>query len=391
MKTSLTQSSFEQVTDIPLKFLYQTRDAVSVEADTQHKDYDESLRKKAKQVLKEAQKEKKEAEKIELRREQMHLERQQIAAQLLQRKDRQLEEKLKEHEAKLAKETQERAALDVLILQLQAELERVKREREEQTKNYEEKILALTADTAHETLIRNLRTQVHNLLQANLQLEAQILDARNSTPKRSREKEPAIDDPSSQGQSSSQKKKHKEYKSTMPPPRPLLPSPEPISSPPTSLRRSFTSVFDQHVVDWLRQEKQSLEENQAAHEKFKCRLDYEAKMTFEAFRGKWGFGGVQDKFVRYLMANLPVDVLVKCSISNGYSIRATAEALDTTFTSFDSETGLNWRFILTAQDISVAVSHRQITGFFKLQCFVRRHGNACGEDQVRFKEWITQQ
>jgi hypothetical protein len=180
--------------------------------------------------------------------------------------------------------------LDVVIRQLQAELERVKREREEQTKNYEEKILALTADTSHEILIRDFRSQVDNLMKANRQLETQLLDARNSTPKRSREKEPAIDDPSSEGQSSSQKKKHKEYKSTMPPPRPLLPSPEPISSPPTSLRRSFTSVFDQHVVDWLRAENNRLEENRAAHEKFKSRLGYEETMPFEAFHVKWGFG-----------------------------------------------------------------------------------------------------
>lgn len=443
-KTSLTQSYYEEVTDIPLTFLYQTRDAVSVDPDTQFHDYDESLRKKAKEVLKQAQKDKHKEELKELRRQEMALEREQVAEQAKQRIDRKLEEQLREEKEKLAKETQARAALDVLILQLQAELQRVTREREEQRKEYEDKILALTADTAHQTLITQLNTQLENVIKANRLLEAQILDARTSTPKRNREKDPASDDPSTGGHSSGQKKKHKQYKSKkQQSPKQLhaqFPTEDGLVSeatPPlrseTPLRRTFTAVFDEHIVQWLTTCVKSLQQDRAYHEKIaddsldntgrlECsasmtrlqrdraylekmaddslhntaRLDYQASMTPAAFMSRWCFGGVEDKFVQYLVQKMPLEIMVKCSISDSYSVRVRVDAVDTTHAAFDKESGMNWRFLCTATVAGVsyqfATVPTQITGFFtEDQCFVKRRGIAHGDNEAVFSKWITQQ
>jgi hypothetical protein len=410
-KTSLTQSHYEEVTDIPLTFLWQTRDAVSVGPDTQFHDYDQSLRKKAQEVLKQAQKNKHNEELKEIRRQEMALEREQLAEHAKQRIDRKLEEQLREEKEKLAKETQERAALDVLILQLQAELQCVRREREEQRKEYEDKILALTADTAHKTLITQLNTQLENVIKANRLLEAQIVDARTSTPKRNREKDPASDDQSTGGQASGQKKKHKQYKSKkQQSPKQLhaqFPTEDGLVSeatPPlrseTPLRRTFTAVFDEHVVQWLTKCVKSLEQDRASHEKFaddslEYRLDYKASMTPAAFMSRWCFGRVEDKFVQYLVQKMPLEIMVKCSISDSYSVRARVDAVDTTHAAFDMESGMNWRFVCTATVAGVsyqfATSSKHITGFFtEDQCFVKRRGIAHGDNEAVFTKWITQ-
>ncbi len=397
-KTSLTQSYYEEVTGIPLTFLYQTRDAVAVgDADTGFQDYDQSLRKKAKEVLKNAQKDKHNEELKELRRQQMALEREQIAEHAKQRIDRKLEEKLEEEKEKLAKELQARASLDVLIRQLQAELERVKCEREAQSIQYEEKILALTADTARETFITELKTQVEALKKTNGLLEQQILDARTSTPKKRREKDPASDDPSTGGQPSDQKKKHKKYKATKQQQSPMqLHEQAPPLCSLTPLRRTFTAVFDEHLVKWLSDCMKSLQQDRAFHLKMAARLDYKEKMTSAAFMSRWRFGGVEDKFVQYVVQKLPLEIMAKCSTTDSYSIRARVDQLDTTFTAFDKESGLNWRFVGTATvagaSYEFAILPKHITGFFTAdQCFVKRRGIAHGDNEAVFTKWITQQ
>jgi len=388
-KITLTQTVYKQIDNIPLTFLYQPMDAVLVEPSTQ-KDYDESLCKKAKQALDLAEKERKKAVLLNLRREELEVERQKVLEQIAARNDRklQLEEKLQATSDKLAQQLEQRAELDVLICKLQRELETFKREREDQMRAYEEKIHALTVDSARDTLIADLRTQIQQLQEANRQMEAHVLDARNSMQQAERP-------------SSSQKKKQKLDKPTGSTAAPVAapaaaaaPAAGSIASP--SIRRSFTHVFDSHVVDWLQQEEKSLKETVAFHDKFKSRLDYGAEMTSAAFLAKWGYRCVQDKFAQYIMTNLPVNVLVKCTKSHCYSVEAKCIAVDTTFATFDKDTGLNWKFILQVtiaqKEYKIAVSHKQITGFFESEVFVKRHGTsniAVGE--MVFKDWLTQQ